>query len=241
MKYKENYQIGFSDCDEMKRLKLSTLIELLMQVSNDQLSHNGIGINDLIKQKLGWVVTQYHIEISRMPRSEEKVVLVTEAKGYNRFFEYRDYSIETPDGKELVKVTSQWVIIDLNKRKIVSPQPEMMARIEAKELKKLPRFIRLLPLEKYDTSKSYRVQYYDLDTNRHMTNSHYFDWLVDALERDFLDQHEIKTVEIKFDNEITYGSEPIVETKVKKDDEFISYHRISLGEETAAVAQISWE
>ena len=33
MKYTEEYQIEFKDCDENRRLKLPALVELMMQVS----------------------------------------------------------------------------------------------------------------------------------------------------------------------------------------------------------------
>ena len=62
MKYTENYQIEFRDCDENRRLELPAMVELLMQVSEHQLSNSHAGTDDLIKRGLGWVVTQYHFD-----------------------------------------------------------------------------------------------------------------------------------------------------------------------------------
>ncbi|MBO1684456.1 acyl-ACP thioesterase domain-containing protein, partial [[Clostridium] scindens] len=41
MKYTENYQIEFKDCDENRRLKLTSLVDLMMQVSEHQLDEGG--------------------------------------------------------------------------------------------------------------------------------------------------------------------------------------------------------
>ena len=93
MKYTENYQIEFRDCDENRRLELPAMVELLMQVSEHQLSNSHAGTDDLIKRGLGWVVTQYHFDIKRLPEAGDQVILSTNASGYNRFFEYRDFGI----------------------------------------------------------------------------------------------------------------------------------------------------
>ena len=50
MKYTEEYQIEFKDCDENRRLKLPALVELMMQVSEHQLSQGGAGTDDLVKR-----------------------------------------------------------------------------------------------------------------------------------------------------------------------------------------------
>lgn len=47
-----------------------------MQVSNDQLTAGGAGIHDLLKQNLGWVVVEYHLDIDRLPEAGEKLLLL---------------------------------------------------------------------------------------------------------------------------------------------------------------------
>ena len=48
MKYTENYQIEFKDCDENRRLELPAMVELLMQVSGHQLSNSHAGTDCFI-------------------------------------------------------------------------------------------------------------------------------------------------------------------------------------------------
>lgn len=227
MQYKENYQVEFSDCDENRRLKLPAMVDLLMRVSEHQLDQGGAGTDDLIKRGLGWVVTQYHFEIKRLPLALEKIILTTEASGYNRFFEYRNFGIEDATGAEIVSVTSQWVLFDLKKRHLVPADLKMMRAFKVPLLTHLPRFPRLRPLARYERERQYRVRYDDLDTNHHLTNSHYFNWFIDMLDRAFLKNHIVQTIDLKFDQELNYGEAPYSCITVKKEDEGVtSYHEI---------------
>ena len=69
----------------------------------------------------------------------------------------------------------------------------------------MPRFPRLRAQDNYEKKRIYRARYDDLDTNHHVTNSHYFSWFIDMLDRDFLKNHVVETIDIKFDKEVYYG------------------------------------
>lgn len=240
MEYTEDYQIEFKDCDENRRLKLPALIDLLMQTSEHQLDQRNSGTDDLVKRGLGWVVTQYHFDIHKLPAPGDKVILGTTASGYNRFFEYRDFSVKDQTGHILVEVKSQWVMLDLKKRHMVPADTEMMEEWGAPLLKKMPRFPRLRAKDSYDKKRDYRARYDDLDTNHHVTNSHYFSWMIDMFERNFLKEHVVSAIDIKFDKEIQYG-ETIASCMSFSAEDSVSFHAIEdqSGKEHA-VCELKW-
>lgn len=240
MIYKENYQIEYSDCDENRHLKLARLVDLLMQTSEHQLQKESAGTEALLKKGLGWVVTQYHCEIDELPAPGDKITLATNASGYNRFFEYRDFFIENSAGQTIVAVKSQWVMFDLKKRKMTTADEKMMEEFQVPLLKKMPRFPRIRPQENYEQQRQYRVRYDDLDTNHHMTNSHYFNWFVDMLSREFLHQHLPQTIDLKFDKEVRYGQIPFSRLHLDSNN-LKSYHEIlSENNDEQAICEISW-
>lgn len=239
MKYTEEHQIEYYECDENGRLKIPAMIDLLMQVSEHQLQAGDAGTAALLKKGLGWVVTQYHFEIDALPHPGQKITLTTNAAGYNRFFEYRDFGIETLTGKQLVSVRSQWVMFDLKKRHLTTCDEELMKKFNVPLLKKMPRFPRLRALADYDIERRYRVRYDDLDTNHHLTNSHYFNWLIDMLDRNYLKKYLPAKIDIKFDKEVRYGQVP---SSCMKLVDKTSYHAIKdeKGNEQA-VCEIVWQ
>ncbi|KRL63097.1 acyl-[acyl-carrier-protein] thioesterase [Lactobacillus psittaci] len=236
MEYQEKYQIQYADCDETGTIKLQNLVDAFMHVSNRQLEHTKASSKAMNSANLGWVVTQYQMDIQRLPQVGEVVTLVTKPTGYNRFFEYRDFYLRF-NGQELVKIQSQWVILDLEKRKIVPPDSELMASFESPLLAHNPRLPRIKVRDSYDKKRSYHVRYDDLDLNHHMTNSHYFSWMLDMLEREYLNQHELTKVDIKFSHEVLYGQDVRSECELDGDT---SYHLISQNGQSSAIAEFGW-
>ena len=72
MKYSEKHQVEFYECDENEHLKLPSMVDLMMQVSEHQLDKRGIGTNTLVKHGEGWVVTQYHFDIENSYRQHHE-------------------------------------------------------------------------------------------------------------------------------------------------------------------------
>ena len=109
-------------------------------------------------------------------------------------------------------------------------------------LKKLPRFPRLRVQDEYQNERQYRVRYDDLDTNHHMTNGHYFNWFIDTLDRDFLKNHIVKTIDIKFNLEVRYGETPYSRVSVINDENGVkSYHTIADEDKNdKAVCELTW-
>ncbi|QNQ81438.1 acyl-[acyl-carrier-protein] thioesterase [Lactobacillus sp. PV034] len=239
--YKMKHTVTFSDADEQGRIKLSTLVSYMMETSNRQLAQGNASVEAFIKRGIGWVVLDYHFEIERLPKANETVTFSADVAGYNRFFAYRDFNVTDEAGHEIITVHSQWVILDLKERKIKEADPKLMASFNNYELKKMPRFKRVRPLkdyeEKYD--QKYQVRYYDLDTNHHMTNTKYFDWIVDSLPRDFLNNHQPKILDICFKKEIHYGQDAVSHVKLDT-EKLTSKHEIVHGDDIATLAEITW-
>lgn len=236
--FKLPYTVMFADCDEEKRLTWPRLLDLMMHVSNSQLTEWGAGIADLLKEQLGWVVVRYHFDVVRLPKAGEEIVLMTEASGHNRFFCYRDFGVATKAGEQLIKVTSQWVIIDLAKRKMVPPTQALGAVIKKAGPQTMQRFARLHELPTYEQKQGQQVHYYDLDTNRHVNNARYFNWLFDLPGRAFVDIHAVKSIDIQFDEEVKYGDNVVtlLHNEIGK-----SSLKIAADGKTAALCVIDWK
>ncbi|WP_054745516.1 acyl-ACP thioesterase domain-containing protein [Amylolactobacillus amylophilus] len=97
-KFEQTAKLSYFDVDALNQIKLSVLIDLLLKVSSYQLDTMGVGTNNLARENLGWVVTQYHMEIKRLPQLDEEIILGTQPTGYNRFFLLQRFLGEDPGG-----------------------------------------------------------------------------------------------------------------------------------------------
>lgn len=239
-RYSEDFQVPFYECDPSGTLHLSALMNHLVLASEHQLTNLDAGSIFMSTLGLGWVTTQYEIRISRLPRQHEHVTATTRATQYNKFFCYRDFWLYDSQGNELAFVRSMWVVLDLKTRRMVRLPDDLTKKI-ASEFS--PEVIRFDRIEKLDWShesvmaKTFRVRYFDIDSNRHVNNAHFFDWMLDSLPLDFLKGHAIESMSIKYDNEVTYGSE-ISSQAVQ--NQLITHHRIMNGDQLAADAIIHW-
>ena len=80
LKFSIPYQIPFYETDITHQVKLPHLLAFSLQVSAMQSESLG-NADDAVFEQYGlvWIVTDYAIEIDRLPRYNEKVTITTEA------------------------------------------------------------------------------------------------------------------------------------------------------------------
>ncbi len=175
-------------------------------------------------EELTWMLTRLRVVMTRYPKWEEKVKVVTFPRGFRRIVAGRDFKLVDASGETVGRATSEWVMIDLKSRKIV-PIPE--AVLEAAKGGPEP----VLGEEPFTKRLAYpadgkvafgparyRTARADIDMNGHINNVHYVAWLIDPLDaqpRDF---------EIVFRNEAFAGVDLTVEIAETPEGLF---HRVS--------------
>ena len=133
--YSETYKIPYFETDIKGELTLASLVNILILASEHQLINLNVGEATMHSLNLGWVVTQYHLDITRMPRVDETVRIVTEAESYNKYFCYRNFWLYDEAGNQCDAVQSIFVMMSYETRKMVAVVPEIMAPFESTEMK----------------------------------------------------------------------------------------------------------
>lgn len=241
--YSETYKIPYFETDIKGELTLASLVNILILASEHQLINLNVGEATMHSLNLGWVVTQYHLDITRMPRVDETVKIVTEAESYNKYFCYRNFWLYDEAGNQCVAVQSIFVMMSYETRKMVAVVPEIMAPFESTEMKGSKRFPRIQKVDHaLATSKAYRVRYFDIDGNQHVNNVHYFEWMLDALDYDFLMDHRAASVDIRYGHEIQYGqmTQSLVQ-QVTEEAAITTRHKVAVDDLSAAEAMITWQ
>ena len=241
MRYEEKMRLPVYFATQDGSISIAAIVNIVQQVSENQLTALGEGMKGLAEYGAGWVITQSHIQITRTPRAEEPVTVWTEANSYNRLLTYRDYGIDDTDGNALVRVTSTWVMIDLEKRKLIPIIEEAVQGVGAKKDPHVKRLPRVAKIDTVTGSKPYQVRYFDIDPNRHVNNVHYFDWMLDALGDDWLLSHRPREINIKYEREVEIGAALNSEFEIVQEDATpVTRHRVSSGDTTNAEAEIAW-
>ncbi|GEK29017.1 acyl-[acyl-carrier-protein] thioesterase [Furfurilactobacillus siliginis] len=244
-RFEEPHEVHYYETDVSGKITLAMMINLLVRVSYDQADALGVGTDYMLANNQGWVITQYEINITRMPAEHEHVRMVTEATSNNRYFAFRQFWLYDEHDEELAQVQSICVVMDQTTRKMVSIPDSSIAPYASDVVNRIPRLKRPGRITDTDnvTSKDYQVRYFDLDSNHHVNNAHYFDWLMDALDAEFLNQHTLQHVAIRFENEVQYGhvvTSTVTEPVTTADGLVTTKHKISAGTDQYAEAELTW-
>lgn len=203
--YQMTMKIPFDMADMNGHIKLPDVILLSLQVSGMQSIELGVSDKDVLERyNLVWIITDYAIDVVRLPRFAEEITIETEALTYNRLFCYRRFTIYDEAGQEIIRMVATFVLMDRDSRKVHAVEPEIVAPYQSEFDKKLIRGPKYANLED-PISKDYHVRFYDLDMNGHVNNSKYLDWIFEVMGADFLTKYIPKKINLKYVKEVRPG------------------------------------
>ncbi|MDU4468370.1 MAG: acyl-[acyl-carrier-protein] thioesterase [Streptococcus mitis] len=236
--YQMNMKIPFDMADMNGHIKLPDVILLSLQVSGMQSIELGVSDKTILEEhNLVWIITDYDIEVVRLPRFAEEITIETEALSYNRLFCYRRFTIYDEAGQDLIHMMATFVLMDRDSRKVHAVEPEIVAPYQSEFSKKLMRGPKYANLEE-PVSKDYHVRFYDLDMNGHVNNSKYLDWIFEVMGADFLTHYIPKKINLKYVKEVRPGG--VITSSVERTG-LESKHEITSDGATNAQAIITWQ
>ena len=234
------HKVLYYEADVTDKLSLPMIFNLAVLSSTQESIALGIGPDYTHAKGLGWIILQHVVTINRRPRTDETVTLQTVAKEFNPFFAKRMYRILDADGNILVDIDALYALIDMDKRKMARIPEEMVDAYQPERVKKIPRQpepVLVDDSKAIDREQPYAVRYLDIDSNQHVNNSKYFDWMQDVLDTEFVKTHEPIQLNIKYEQEVRLGD--TIKSEVQFDGD-TTVHRIWSGETLSAEASIQW-
>ena len=236
--YQMKMKIPFDMADMNGHIKLPDVILLSLQVSGMQSIELGVSDKAILENyNLVWIITDYDIEVVRLPRFAEEITIETEALSYNRLFCYRRFTIYDEAGQDLIHMMVTFVLMDRDSRKVHAVEPDIVAPYQSEFSKKLLRGPKYQSLEN-PISKDYHVRFYDLDMNGHVNNSKYLDWIFEVMGEDFLTHYIPKKINLKYVKEVRPGG--VITSSVERTG-LESKHEITSDGVTNAQAIITWQ
>lgn len=236
--YQMKMKIPFDMADMNGHIKLPDVILLSLQVSGMQSIELGVSDKTILEDyNLVWIITEYDIEVVRLPRFAEEITIETEALSYNRLFCYRRFTIYDEAGQDLIHMMATFVLMDRDSRKVQAVESEIVAPYQSDFDKKLIRGPKYESLDE-PISKDYHVRFYDLDMNGHVNNSKYLDWIFEVMGADFLTHYIPKKINLKYVKEVRPGG--VITSAVERTG-LESKHEITSDGATNAQAIITWQ
>jgi len=201
MKYKNELKVDIHDVDYNGVARLSSLMRYIQTAAQDQLTENGMSYDELRdKYRKAFMLSRIKIEFSESVRAYDRITAITypcESRAYSFL---RCYSVER-NGITIGRAVSIWALVDVETHSLVKVNNfELGLETEEPHSLSLTRF--MLPSGIKEVG-SYRVNYSDVDQNRHMNNTRYPDLYSNFLP---LDKKRIKSISINYLKEAPAGA-----------------------------------
>ncbi len=207
-RYSKEFNIHYYEVDSSQYATIASILNYLQDTAISHSTSVGLGVNDLISVGACWVLSRWSLIIEKYPIIDERITIETWPWRMERFYAWRDFLIKNSNGEVIVKASSLWIYIDIAKRRPIRI-PDEYSKIYGLEqdIKSIEN-----PFSDFDVSATssacleFSVRRSDIDTNRHVNNSRYIEWILEAVPARIYDNYRIKSLEIIYRKETRYGN-----------------------------------
>jgi acyl-ACP thioesterase len=205
----KKFSVGFFDCDTFANLRVSRLCEFFQETSLAYLKSQGVDYLSMIKKdNFTILISRMKFRISHLPLWGEDIFISSWLKGFEpEKVAWGDFDVRDAQGNSIIQATSSWLLIDLKDGKAM-PFGDGPYRFETHpELSVLPQSIDLLEPEGMPEAVLVKeIKYSDIDLNKHVNNSRYADWILDAIGMDILKERKIRSIQLNYMQQVEYDT-----------------------------------
>jgi acyl-ACP thioesterase len=217
---KATFKVKTYECDSNGKIRIASLMQYLQETAAVHAEELGFGFERLRGINSCWVLSNFRIEIIRLPAWGDELIVQTWPSGYDRVMASREFVGKDRHDNELFRAGSEWMILDRQKNR-----PKNLFRLDldlpkAEEKALSTKLTRLQRHDGYKKADHVCVPYSSIDLNGHVNNTEYVKWGFDALRKAFLIEGDIRNVQISYLSEVFEGNELDVLVSTGADNRF---------------------
>ena len=238
-KYKKEYAVKSYEADRNGYLRLISLMNILQDIASENAELLGFGFETCHAKNLAWVGSNYLLQIERLPRIGEHFLIETWPAEGKIWGAIRNFIVKDQQDNALIRVKSQWVLIDIDRRRPVALSKHFPEYHFLNESVMEADFTKMPEITQPDLQKEFSVRYDDIDINDHVNNAVYPLWAAESLSPQFRQNHLPQEIEISFKKEALLGETVKVITKISGAETLHIIYDKNSGDELAD-CRIKW-
>lgn len=239
-KYAKEYLIRSYECDRHNSLRLVTLMNIFQDMADTNAAQLGLGLEFCLARGLAWVGSNYEIVIDRLPQLHETIKVVTWPAEEKKLGAVRDFEIFDTTGKSIIRASSQWILINFEKKRPVALRENLPEYTVISERSLETDFPKIKDVAMPQVKADFKVRFDDIDINEHVNNAVYPLWASEAVGDNYRNSHRPRKIAIAFKKECHMGERIEVESECANDVSTHSIKSLTDGRELAKV-EIEWK
>jgi acyl-ACP thioesterase len=204
MDYNLTFNTAYFSLDADYAMRHSSLLRLLQEAAILHADEMGLGEKAMADLGLCWVLYRLELDVRRYPRYREKVRVVTRLGGRKGVKAYRHFDVFCAD-EQLASAFSVWFALDMASRRPVRFKGNLAHRLCPEGMAVSAAGIDLWKPKKDIGGQSevrLTTRCADIDTNGHVNNAIYADYVETALARRIKGRPRFRSYRVQFNHEI---------------------------------------
>lgn len=200
-----DYSLRIDEADWSGRARPLSLLNLLQDAAFVHAAILGVGVEQLQRRNLTWVLSRYRIRFLAYPPVHTPLQVRTWPSSREARTTTRDFEIHSAGGDLLAIATSAWALLDLQSRRPVRLD-EILPDYPLESRRALDFTAERLPsLQQVERELPFRVRFGDLDVNRHVNNAVYLQWALETVPSEVVEPCRLAELEVSYRAEARYG------------------------------------
>ena len=204
--FHKSYPVRYFELDHNAELRFGTLLDFLQDAAGEDAVLRGFGVEQLLPRGLTWMLSRYRIRLDTVVRMGDCISIRTWPSAHKGLSACREFEI-LRDGTQIGVASTAWMLIDLDSRRPVRPN-EKLGEVFLRDEQVFAEPLTGIKLHvEMESSTSFRVRRADLDLNCHVNNRVFFDWAVESLDAELIENRRLQQVDINYLAEALAGED----------------------------------
>jgi medium-chain acyl-[acyl-carrier-protein] hydrolase len=211
---RSTFNIKTAQLDFRRRIPLYVLYQCLQESAENNAVELGFDTETLLRQNLTWMLVRMSLLVRQLPVGRQPIVVETWPSGVESRMAFREFRVFTGHGTEpFLVASSTWFMVNIEKQRPVNVQghfpPDLLMLRERVIQSPIP------SLEKPHEvifRKKIPIRLADVDLNGHVNNTHYIEWLTEAVPETIWREREIHELHVEYKRQARYGDSVLIET-----------------------------
>jgi medium-chain acyl-[acyl-carrier-protein] hydrolase len=180
--YAESLVVRSYEAGRQGAVSPGTLLRFLEHLATRASAWRGFDHTWYESHNSAWVVREMALELAVLPRMDDELRMATWLSGFRRVQAMREYAVWYPgSGRLAARAQGRWAYIDRRRGTIQRVHEELLQRFDVGEEAMSSRTIPLPAEDVVSHDLLLTAREYEADSQQHVNNSVYLDWLQEAL------------------------------------------------------------
>ncbi|BBE17665.1 acyl-ACP thioesterase [Aquipluma nitroreducens] len=235
--FEKQFELRYFEMNKFGEASSTAILTLLEETAADHCYAINHSLFDLEKQNIGWVLLSGIMEMDYYPAYKEKIVIRTWLSKYSTIKGFRENIIYNEQGRIIGRAKGLWVFFDIDRRRPIQIPDAIKDKWLYFNEESINHDItkKIDIIDSSDHIKEFKINRFDVDTNLHVNNIRYLQWLIESIPEDIIDNFYLHSIDGRFIAEAQLGD--TIMSFTERDDNLNSFiHNIKTQENNTVCA-----